>query len=313
MLSPLALALLTLSPAPQQAPAKAAAFELPALREKLDAANGPWVAFLDTPTLTTGVYRLAAGAADGQSPHARDEVYHVLEGKAVLEVDGKRLPANPGSTLFVAAHAPHRFVDIEEDLTVLVFFSSAIPETGGMIAGPRPTRQTPYPETSPRASTRIFYWFGPGSAGQVEIDHGLPAWQPAYAKMLAPQKTMRWRFGQNFWTRLDTNIDLTIGGVRLPAGYYYLALESHVDEGLRLIALDPAEVRSQLLDAYQAPQTTGGVALPLTREDDGQFTRRLSMTLDVVEEDGVRTDRATLEIRFGPHRLIAPIEMHPAG
>lgn len=310
MLILFALTLLAPNPLGPQAPGKSAAFELPALQAKLEA-GGPWVAFLDTPTLTTGLYRLAAGADDGQSPHERDEVYHVLEGKAVLEVDGKRHPANAGSTLFVAAQVPHRFVDIEEDLTVLVFFSAAIPETGGMVAGPRPTRQTPYPETSPRGSTRIFYWFGPGSAGQVEIDHGLPVWQAVYSKMLAPQKTTRWRFGQNFWTRLDTNMDLTIGGVRLPAGYYYLVLESHTEHGLRLIALDPAEMRAQHLDAYEAPKTKGGIALPLA-QDAAPFARRLQMTLDVVEEEGERTDRATLEIRFGPHRLTAPVEMHPA-
>jgi hypothetical protein len=26
----------------------------------------------------------------------------------------------------------------------------------------------------------------------------------------------RWRFGENFWTTLDTNMELTIGGVKVP-------------------------------------------------------------------------------------------------
>jgi quercetin dioxygenase-like cupin family protein len=45
----------------------------------------------------------------------------------VLEVGEQRTPAVPGAVLFVAAGAEHRFVEIEEDLEVLVFFSKAAP------------------------------------------------------------------------------------------------------------------------------------------------------------------------------------------
>lgn len=290
-------------------PPQGASFQQARLLEQLAKTGGSYLPFLDVPTLHCGLYRLAKGATDGQSPHDQDEVYCVLSGKAVLEIADQRHAAEPGAVLFVAAQVPHRFVDISEDLEVMVFFSRAVPVTGGMAAARRqPTRQTPYPETSPRGSTRIFYWYGPGSAGQVEIDYGLPRWQPAYAGMLAQATTQRWRFGQNFWTRLDSNIELTIGGTSLPAGYYYLVLESDADAGPRLIALDPAEIREQLLDAYQAPATTGGIAIPLERADDGVPSDHLHIELSL---DPDEADHGLLQIRFGPHRLTAPIELHP--
>lgn len=288
-------------------PPTSAEFQLAELETRL-ADPSAYVSFLDVPTMRAGVYRLEAGATDEQTPHSRDEVYHVLSGKAVLDVAGTRYAAKPGSILFVAAGTEHRFVDIEETLTTLVFFSEQTPTTGGMIRGPAQTKQTPYPETAPRGSTRIFYWFGPGSAGQLAIDHGLPRWQSAYARFLNTPGSPRWRFGQDFWTRLDTNIDLTVAGVAVPAGEYYLVLEHDATAGLRIVALDPGPIRKAKLDAFQAPRTTGGIAIPLKRDADVEtFAERLAMRLDVVDRE---RGTAKLTIEFGPARLTADVVMH---
>ena len=82
-----------------------------------------WREFLRVPSLSVGVYRLKAGQADEQQPHTEDEVYFVLSGKAVFRVGGREQAVAPGSILFVERAAEHRFVDITEDLTVLVFFA----------------------------------------------------------------------------------------------------------------------------------------------------------------------------------------------
>jgi mannose-6-phosphate isomerase-like protein (cupin superfamily) len=81
--------------------------------------------FLRRPALSCGIYVLEAGADDPQTPHGEDEVYHVLDGSATLEVDGEQRPVAPGDTVFVAAQAPHRFHSIERRLEVLVLFAPA--------------------------------------------------------------------------------------------------------------------------------------------------------------------------------------------
>jgi quercetin dioxygenase-like cupin family protein len=83
----------------------------------------PWREFLREGMFSAGVYRLAAGAQDGQTPHAEDEIYYVLAGRAELEVAGERHSVTPGSVAFVAKHVEHRFVDIAEDLELLVLFA----------------------------------------------------------------------------------------------------------------------------------------------------------------------------------------------
>lgn len=80
--------------------------------------------FLRVPTLSSAVYRLPAGSRDMQAPHLEDEIYVVLEGRARLRIGGKDHEVGKGSILFVRATAEHSFFDIEEDLTLLVFFGA---------------------------------------------------------------------------------------------------------------------------------------------------------------------------------------------
>lgn len=77
------------------------------------------------PALSVGTYSLPAGATDDQAPHAEDEVYHVLSGRGRFSSGGRTVEVAGGSTLFVPAREEHRFHDVTEDLTVLVFFAPA--------------------------------------------------------------------------------------------------------------------------------------------------------------------------------------------
>jgi mannose-6-phosphate isomerase-like protein (cupin superfamily) len=76
-------------------------------------------------SLSITVARWPAGSVDDQTPHTEDEVYHVVAGRATLVVGGARRPVAAGSVAYVAAGVEHRFVDIGEDLEVIVFWSPA--------------------------------------------------------------------------------------------------------------------------------------------------------------------------------------------
>ena len=101
------------------------------LDQALEAARGagaPWHEFMRAGMFSAGVYRLAAGETDTQTPHAEDEIYYVLGGRGELEVDGETHRVEPGSIAFVAKRVEHQFVNIAEDLQLLVLF--APPESG---------------------------------------------------------------------------------------------------------------------------------------------------------------------------------------
>jgi quercetin dioxygenase-like cupin family protein len=107
-------------------------FHLNDLMAESEHTSQRWREFLRVPSLSLGLYRLPAGQADEQQPHAEDEVYLVVSGKASFRCGGREQVVAPGSLLFVERAAEHRFVDITEDLTVLVFFA---PPEGSLQAG----------------------------------------------------------------------------------------------------------------------------------------------------------------------------------
>jgi mannose-6-phosphate isomerase-like protein (cupin superfamily) len=79
-----------------------------------------------SPGLELGVYVLVAPEPDRQQPHEDDEVYIVLEGTGVLDVEGEQVELREGHALFVPAHAEHRFSGYES-LSLLVIFERAPP------------------------------------------------------------------------------------------------------------------------------------------------------------------------------------------
>lgn len=88
--------------------------------------DGPtYVEDLRVPDLSLGTYSIPAGAHDPQGPHTEDEVYVVQSGRARLWTPDLTVDVGPGSVVFVPAGEEHRFVDVEEDLTVLVVFGPA--------------------------------------------------------------------------------------------------------------------------------------------------------------------------------------------
>jgi quercetin dioxygenase-like cupin family protein len=112
---------------------KTQTFDLNDLVAEVAQRDQAWLEFLRVSSLSVGLYRLKAGQADLQRPHTEDEGYYVLSGRAWFQCDGQRQAVGPGTVIFVERSAEHRFEDVAEDLTVLVFFA---PAEGSLAGGP---------------------------------------------------------------------------------------------------------------------------------------------------------------------------------
>jgi mannose-6-phosphate isomerase-like protein (cupin superfamily) len=111
------------------------AFDFSPLREECSRSGGGYLEFLRHPSLSVGLYMLAAGAVDQQEPHSEDEVYYIVNGRGSIMVAGENRIVAAGSLVFVAANVEHRFHTITEDLEILVIFAPAeytnAPRNGG--------------------------------------------------------------------------------------------------------------------------------------------------------------------------------------
>ena len=96
-------------------------FDVGHVAGRLASGNGGYEIVHESPGVEVGVYVLVAPEPDRQQPHADDEVYVVLEGSGVLDVEGEQVQMQEGSAVFVEAGAEHRFSGYEH-LALLVFF-----------------------------------------------------------------------------------------------------------------------------------------------------------------------------------------------
>jgi mannose-6-phosphate isomerase-like protein (cupin superfamily) len=96
-------------------------FDIEGAKGRLRDAGGGYEIVHASPGLELGVYVLVAPEPDRQQPHADDEVYVVLEGTGILEIEGVPVDLREGHAVFVPAGADHRFSAYEQ-LAVLVIF-----------------------------------------------------------------------------------------------------------------------------------------------------------------------------------------------
>ncbi|MBK6940828.1 MAG: tetratricopeptide repeat protein [Planctomycetes bacterium] len=160
--------------------------------------------------------------------------------------------------------------------------------------------------TSDRRGSRMV-WFGAKGAAQMHLDWSTVAWRDAYAKAYdgGTFAGQRWRLGKDFWTTFDTNVQVSVGAVAIPAGAWFLTMTQR-DGKVMLQFNDPAKLRAAKLDAFvadQLPAPAYEAAMELVR-DDANSTKEL--TLELVP--GATPMTATFDVKFGPFHLKAPID-----
>jgi mannose-6-phosphate isomerase-like protein (cupin superfamily) len=100
-------------------------FHLDDLLQQQTEEDKRYLEFLRIESMSLGVYTLPVDGEDLQQPHSEDEIYYVVSGKAKIQIADQAYPVQAGSIVFVEKHVDHKFFDIEETLTTVVFFAPA--------------------------------------------------------------------------------------------------------------------------------------------------------------------------------------------
>ena len=203
---------------------------------------------------------------------------------------------------------------------------------GGAVSGddaPAPEPPSPklrgWAQQMVRAGTRLVYFHETAptpwdvSPGQVAITYTKLPWKPLYEESMdrllrrdgdAPE-VQRWRLGRDLWTTLDARLPISIGGVRIESGYYYLVLEldqTTDEDRVRLAVVDPDAMTAGSLDAWHVDKKELPVLvrapLDLARAKEDRDAKELDIKLAV---DGDDPARGTLTIAFGPYLLSAAV------
>jgi hypothetical protein len=163
-----------------------------------------------------------------------------------------------------------------------------------------------------RGSTRVLYWDTVKNVplGQLAIDFGRPVWKKEYENQAAFDSFTKgkvWRFGNNFWTTLDTAMPLKIGGKDVPAGLYYLGLHRSEDGATWSLAfVDPVKARKAGLDAFAIDKAPVEFKIPISVEKAATSADKLTVLLSA---DKGNIKEVTLKINWGTMQLSAPIQV----
>jgi tetratricopeptide (TPR) repeat protein len=164
---------------------------------------------------------------------------------------------------------------------------------------------TVYEQCVDRKNARVVWFTKRGAPGQIAVDWSPVPWRPEFAEGVKTGKFtgQKWRLGADFWTRIDTSLDLRFGDTVVPAGYYYLTLEQKSADTIVLAFHDPVAVRKAKLDAFMSAKLSGGIEVAMKHTTGDNVAETLAFTIAM--NDGSKTD-GELGIRFGDHTLVAP-------
>src|SRR5215831_12998353 len=93
-------------------------FELREILSNMEIRNSYFDTFLSSNSVAIGVIRLKPGEIDDQEPHQSDEVYYVIAGSGLINIEGKDYVVKEGTFILVPAKAAHRFHENKDTLTV---------------------------------------------------------------------------------------------------------------------------------------------------------------------------------------------------
>ena len=185
----------------------------------------------------------------------------------------------------------------------------------GMVQGPD-NKKKPYmigedgPVTE-RGSTRVLYWSPQKNMalGEFAVNYGRPVWKKDYedtAKFDSGTKGKIWRLGKDYWTTLDTNIPLKIGGKDVAVGQYYLGLARSKDGATWSLAfLDPSKIRSMKLDAFEIERAPILFQVPVSTEPATTAREKLTIVLSYPKDN---PKNVTMKISWGKLQVSVPIQ-----
>ncbi|MBK8098734.1 MAG: DUF2911 domain-containing protein [Planctomycetes bacterium] len=139
------------------------------------------------------------------------------------------------------------------------------------------------------------------TGGTATLDHGRPQWNDKLAQAMAGMKAgTHWRFGNDWWTTLQTDLPLTIGGKKLAPGHWHLVVE-RTKNGWNLACCAADEQFRNCLDAFAADRVTPALSVPFA------IGKAKEPTAELRAEFALDGGKLALVVTFGDQRLVARV------
>jgi hypothetical protein len=168
------------------------------------------------------------------------------------------------------------------------------------------------PALGERGTSRILYWNEEKNmaVAAVAVDFGRPVWKKEYENPSGFDRMTKgkvWRLGNDYWTILDSNLPMKIGGRDVPVGLWYLGLDRSANGSKWSLAfIDPLKARRTRLDPFAMETVPVDFKVPMTTENSASVTEKLTIALAASKED---MKNITMKISWGKLQLTVPVQV----
>jgi hypothetical protein len=136
----------------------------------------------------------------------------------------------------------------------------------------------------------------------ASISHGQPEWKPEHDAMIEKFKGTTQRLGKDAWTTLTTTTELELGGTKIPAGAYVVAIACGKDGTFSLSLCDSTKAMKGGLLPF-GPQTwKPEFTVPMTLNKDSAKEVVEKMTMTFAADPSV-VGKGSFTIAWGKHTL----------
>lgn len=139
--------------------------------------------------------------------------------------------------------------------------------------------------------------------GGYAVNYGSATWKDEYNKHVGAAGESVLRLGSGDWATFDTSVPMTIGGVKVGAGQWYLALGSQ-DGKLFLVMMRAGYCRKNKVPSFRPQLAKQKKMIPFKHATGESNTEKLSIS---VAADKKNVANGTLTLKWGKHVLTAPI------
>ena len=154
------------------------------------------------------------------------------------------------------------------------------------------------------AQTTLAVFASDFSAGAMAtISHGQPEWKDSHDAMIEKLKGTTQRLGSGAWTNLTTTSELELGGTKIPAGSYFVAISIGKDDSFALVLTDSSKAMKSGLLPFGPQNWKPEYTVPMTKGVGSDVVAKMTMTFDA---DPNVIGKGSFTIAWGKHTLTAP-------
>lgn len=155
-----------------------------------------------------------------------------------------------------------------------------------------------------RTATRLLFRMDVEQPAEVAVHYQPTDWREEFQQLAEQPQAQRFRLSTGFWTSLHSNVDLMLGGKKIPAGIWYLGLRRAEGGAWHLSLYENNKIRQRRAISGETRILKPDLEVHFDLEKEERVQDRLQIRLCAGED---KPQQGSLQMSWGPYRAKLPM------